>query len=70
MHQDAHEFLNYILNTIAEDVQKHQKRVAADMEKSSSSGDSADSTGHDSINSENSQENTSNSSTSKSPLKT
>jgi ubiquitin C-terminal hydrolase len=25
MHQDAHEFLNYILNTIAEDVQKYQK---------------------------------------------
>ncbi|KAI9317290.1 hypothetical protein BX666DRAFT_1944226 [Dichotomocladium elegans] len=24
MHQDAHEFLNYLLNTIAEDVHKHQ----------------------------------------------
>lgn len=28
MHQDAHEFLNYTLNTIAEDVQKYQQKVA------------------------------------------
>lgn len=27
MHQDAHEFLNYTLNTIAEDVQKFQQRM-------------------------------------------
>ncbi|ORZ13725.1 hypothetical protein BCR42DRAFT_418936 [Absidia repens] len=27
MHQDAHEFLNYLLNTIAEDVEKYQKKV-------------------------------------------
>lgn len=27
MHQDAHEFLNYILNTIADDVQKYQQRI-------------------------------------------
>ncbi|KAF7726079.1 hypothetical protein EC973_009053 [Apophysomyces ossiformis] len=27
MHQDAHEFLNYVLNTIAEDVQRYQKKV-------------------------------------------
>ncbi|KAI8340195.1 hypothetical protein BC941DRAFT_419675 [Chlamydoabsidia padenii] len=26
MHQDAHEFLNYLLNTIAEDVEKYQKK--------------------------------------------
>lgn len=25
MHQDAHEFLNYLLNSIAEDVEKYQK---------------------------------------------
>ncbi|OAD70134.1 hypothetical protein PHYBLDRAFT_115595, partial [Phycomyces blakesleeanus NRRL 1555(-)] len=30
MHQDAHEFLNYILNTIADDVQKYQRNVAKD----------------------------------------
>ncbi|KAI8091142.1 putative ubiquitin specific protease 12 [Gilbertella persicaria] len=30
MHQDAHEFLNYILNTIAEDVQKYQQKQADD----------------------------------------
>ncbi|KAI9302936.1 hypothetical protein BJ944DRAFT_269165 [Cunninghamella echinulata] len=28
MHQDAHEFLNFLLNTIAEDVQKYQKKKA------------------------------------------
>lgn len=28
MHQDAHEFLNYTLNTIADDVQKYQQRIA------------------------------------------
>ncbi|KAI8096828.1 uncharacterized protein BX664DRAFT_324975 [Halteromyces radiatus] len=27
MHQDAHEFLNYLLNTIAEDVEKYQKKI-------------------------------------------
>jgi ubiquitin C-terminal hydrolase len=32
MHQDAHEFLNYTLNTIAEDVQKYQKRIAEEKE--------------------------------------
>lgn len=26
MHQDAHEFLNYVLNTIADDVTKYQKK--------------------------------------------
>lgn len=30
MHQDAHEFLNYTLNTIAEDVQKYQQRIVAE----------------------------------------
>ncbi|KAI9025953.1 hypothetical protein CLU79DRAFT_813227 [Phycomyces nitens] len=33
MHQDAHEFLNYILNTIADDVQKYQRNVARDAER-------------------------------------
>ncbi|KAI8147881.1 hypothetical protein BJV82DRAFT_593755 [Fennellomyces sp. T-0311] len=28
MHQDAHEFLNYLLNSIAEDVQKYQKKMS------------------------------------------
>ncbi|KAK9768680.1 hypothetical protein K7432_000512 [Basidiobolus ranarum] len=28
MHQDAHEFLNYILNTVAEDVQLYEKNAA------------------------------------------
>ncbi|KAI9483496.1 MAG: hypothetical protein EXX96DRAFT_558383 [Benjaminiella poitrasii] len=28
MHQDAHEFLNYTLNTIAEDVQRYQQKLA------------------------------------------
>lgn len=30
MHQDAHEFLNYVLNTIAEDVQKYQQKNQQD----------------------------------------
>jgi ubiquitin C-terminal hydrolase len=37
MHQDAHEFLNYTLNTIAEDVQKYQKRIAEEKETKQSS---------------------------------
>ncbi|KAI9477161.1 hypothetical protein BDB00DRAFT_859257 [Zychaea mexicana] len=28
MHQDAHEFLNYLLNSIADDVQKYQKKMS------------------------------------------
>ncbi|KAI9313923.1 hypothetical protein BX666DRAFT_2030078 [Dichotomocladium elegans] len=28
MHQDAHEFLNYLLNSIAEDVQNYQKKMS------------------------------------------
>lgn len=32
MHQDAHEFLNYTLNTIADDVQKYQQRIAEESE--------------------------------------
>lgn len=47
MHQDAHEFLNYTLNTIAEDVQKYQKRMAEEKE-----------TRHGSIHSETSQTDT------------
>lgn len=39
MHQDAHEFLNYILNTIADDVQKYQQRFA-DEQSSIHSGSS------------------------------
>ncbi|KAI9263101.1 hypothetical protein BDA99DRAFT_571830 [Phascolomyces articulosus] len=35
MHQDAHEFLNYLLNSIAEDVQKYQKKMS---EKASING--------------------------------
>lgn len=27
MHQDAHEFLNYVLNTIAEDIHKHEQKL-------------------------------------------
>ena len=27
MHQDAQEFLNYLLNTVAEDVIKHEKKL-------------------------------------------
>ncbi|KAG2217644.1 hypothetical protein INT45_004220 [Circinella minor] len=38
MHQDAHEFLNYLLNSIAEDVQKYQKKMS---EKSSVNGNGA-----------------------------
>ncbi|KAI8875883.1 cysteine proteinase, partial [Backusella circina FSU 941] len=37
MHQDAHEFLNYILNTIADDVQKYQKTNEDSSNSSSSS---------------------------------
>ncbi|CAO3683727.1 unnamed protein product [Rhizopus stolonifer] len=39
MHQDAHEFLNYVLNTIADDVQNYQQKRYAesnDSKKSSS----------------------------------
>lgn len=32
MHQDAHEFLNYTLNTIADDVQKYQQRIAEEQD--------------------------------------
>ncbi|KAI7907747.1 uncharacterized protein BX663DRAFT_491912 [Cokeromyces recurvatus] len=32
MHQDAHEFLNYTLNTIAEDVQRYQQKLADENE--------------------------------------
>ncbi|OAD06163.1 hypothetical protein MUCCIDRAFT_120070, partial [Mucor lusitanicus CBS 277.49] len=42
MHQDAHEFLNYTLNTIAEDVQKYQQKVA---DESGSKQGSINSTG-------------------------
>lgn len=28
MHQDAHEFLNYLLNSIAEDVETYQKKMS------------------------------------------
>jgi hypothetical protein len=46
MHQDAHEFLNYTLNTIAEDVQKYQQRIAD--ENSSIHSDSSQGNGTDS----------------------
>ncbi|KAG0169692.1 hypothetical protein DFQ30_003318 [Apophysomyces sp. BC1015] len=52
MHQDAHEFLNYVLNTIAEDVQRYQKKVA---ETEKSSEQSSHETGK-SIHSQNSNE--------------
>ncbi|GAA5801145.1 hypothetical protein HPULCUR_006587 [Helicostylum pulchrum] len=32
MHQDAHEFLNYTLNTIADDVQKYQQRISEEQD--------------------------------------
>ncbi|KAI9343369.1 hypothetical protein BD770DRAFT_398222 [Pilaira anomala] len=46
MHQDAHEFLNYTLNTIADDVQKFQQRVSEEQESihSDSSSDPTDTT--------------------------
>lgn len=46
MHQDAHEFLNYTLNTIADDVQKYQQRVSEEQESihSDSSSDPTDTT--------------------------
>jgi ubiquitin C-terminal hydrolase len=34
MHQDAHEFLNYLLNTIAEDVEKYQNRELGGSDRS------------------------------------
>ncbi|KAI8070377.1 hypothetical protein BC940DRAFT_295952 [Gongronella butleri] len=44
MHQDAHEFLNYVLNTIADDVETYQKKqsqsVATDSTTASSTTDS------------------------------
>ncbi|KAI8637620.1 hypothetical protein BD408DRAFT_424241 [Parasitella parasitica] len=40
MHQDAHEFLNYTLNTIAEDVQKYQQKIADENESKQGSTNS------------------------------
>ncbi|CEP16668.1 hypothetical protein [Parasitella parasitica] len=40
MHQDAHEFLNYTLNTIAEDVQKYQQKIADENESKQGSANS------------------------------
>lgn len=34
MHQDAHEFLNYVLNTIADDVQNYQQKRYAESDDS------------------------------------
>lgn len=43
MHQDAHEFLNYLLNSIAEDVQRYQQKVAEKRRAANSvSGESVD----------------------------
>ncbi|KAI8335251.1 hypothetical protein EDC96DRAFT_524961 [Choanephora cucurbitarum] len=47
MHQDAHEFLNYLLNTIAEDVQKYQQKITEDLDKKENSSDSNSSQGND-----------------------
>lgn len=46
MHQDAHEFLNYTLNTIAEDVQKYQQRIAEESDGKNSSIHSGSSQGN------------------------
>jgi ubiquitin C-terminal hydrolase len=41
MHQDAHEFLNFVLNTIAEDVSSYQKKNGSSQkEKSAKSASS------------------------------
>ncbi|GAB5588107.1 hypothetical protein Unana1_03007 [Umbelopsis nana] len=37
MHQDAHEFLNFVLNTIAEDVSVYQKKNSASQKESTGS---------------------------------
>lgn len=37
MHQDAHEFLNFVLNTIAEDVSGYQKKNSAPQKEGSGS---------------------------------
>ncbi|ORX49775.1 cysteine proteinase [Hesseltinella vesiculosa] len=41
MHQDAHEFLNFLLNTIAEDVETFQKRQSSDSPVTSTDSDTS-----------------------------
>lgn len=45
MHQDAHEFLNYLLNSIAEDVERYQKKIA--QESASNGGANGTASGSD-----------------------
>src|SRR5271154_683864 len=36
MHQDAHEFLNLLLNAVVEEIEKHEKRIEAEKEQDKS----------------------------------
>lgn len=47
MHQDAHEFLNFVLNTIAEDVSSYQKKNGSTQKPKSAKSSSSCASEHE-----------------------